>query len=243
MIKNSGIKIIIHVCNKREWYVQDYLVPSLLLQGIKQQEIKIWHDYNSIGNLRSFLASLEWVHQNLQAGAAAWHLQDDILISKHFKEIIDKEYQGVACGFCFDKIGALNVMKLGRVPAPQMWFSFPCIRIPNKYAGQFIDWFYNSGILKQKLFSEWYQSGKMDDAFFYQFMMRNHYREYVENIYPNIVQHVDWLIGGSQSNVSRNRVCRAFHWQEEELVEDLKKKLGVGKNELGKDSIKRAPAL
>ena len=227
MKKKSGIKIIIHTCNEREWYVSKFLIPSLVDQGIKQQEIKIWHDYKEEGNLRSFVASMRWVSKNLQAGAAAWHLQDDIIISKSFKKVISEKYQGVACGFCYNGLRETNVTKVGRVPARNMWFSFPCIRIPNSYAGEFVDWFENSQFLKGERYQKWRASGKMDDTFFYQFMMQKHYREYVINICPNIVQHVDWLIGGSQVNTARSEVCRTFYWGQEYLVNDLKKKLGV----------------
>ena len=224
----SGIKIIIHTCNKREWYVKDYLIPSLLLQGFQQQEIKVWQDYAGVGNLRSFVDCMEWVSCNLESGSAAWHLQDDVLVSKNFKKIVDVDYQGVVCGFCYDKCDLMNINKFGRVPAQYMWFSFPCIRIPNSYCGEFVEWFNGLDLMGEGKYAKWFQSGKLDDAFWFDFMMQKHHREYVVNLKPNIVEHVDWLIGGSQVNADRNRVCRTFYWGQEDLVDDLKKKLGVG---------------
>lgn len=52
---------MIHTCNEREWYVYDYLIPSLESQGLLPHQIKVWHDYKKIGNLKSFLNSLKWI--------------------------------------------------------------------------------------------------------------------------------------------------------------------------------------
>ena len=56
-IFERGPRIMIHTCNKREWYVYDFLIPSLIKQGISKDEIKVWHDYKRIGNLQSFIES------------------------------------------------------------------------------------------------------------------------------------------------------------------------------------------
>ena len=42
---------------------------------------------------------------------------------------------------------------------------------------------------------------------------------------PNIVDHVDYLIGGSVINASRNKPVRSKHWNEEELVNELTNEL------------------
>ena len=37
---------LIHACNKRFWYVKEYLIPSMMLQGIPAENIFVYRDYN-----------------------------------------------------------------------------------------------------------------------------------------------------------------------------------------------------
>lgn len=221
--------IIIHTCNRREWFVYEYIIPQLLQRGITKEEIKVWHDYNRRGNLRSWLLCMEWTRDNLDRRDSAWHLQDDVVISKRFKQVINMEFDGVVCGFCNQSSNRIANNAIGEADSRMMWFSFPCIRIPNEYSGQFVDWIYGSGILKDKQWFRRFQSGKNDDMFFYQFVQDKKKR--VFNMKPHLVEHVDWLIGGSVINKERGRDCRALYWEEPELIEQLedwiKKKNGA----------------
>ena len=45
------MNIMIHACDDRMWYVNDFLVPSLLAQGIPKSSIKLWADTEHKGNL------------------------------------------------------------------------------------------------------------------------------------------------------------------------------------------------
>lgn len=58
------MKYLIHTCTKREWYVNDHLIPLLTEQGITKNDIKVWNDKNKAGNLESFVASCEWIGKN-----------------------------------------------------------------------------------------------------------------------------------------------------------------------------------
>ena len=218
---------MIHTCNKRQWYVYDFLIPSLVNQGIQQQQITVWHDYKRLGNLGSFLSSLDWIEKNIGEEDGFWHIQDDIIISKDFKKVTEENNQGVVCGFVnkfFNKEGLNN---FGRQPVSRIWFSFPCIRISNKYAIEFYHWVYEQAVFKQKT-KKWYLTGKMDDSLWCQFMQQKHNREYIINLKPNIINHIDYLLGGSQINTERGLVKReAFYWGQDELVQELKRKLQI----------------
>ena len=222
---DRGPRIMIHTCNSRQWYVYDFLIPSLVEQGIEEQDIKVWHDYTRIGNLQSFVASMKWIKENCDPALAIWHIQDDVVISKYFKQEIEKEYQGIACGFCCYDWNGGTISKIGRVPAKDMWFSFQCIRIPNKLAGQFYDWFYKNAVVDNRLWGL-YKEGKHDDEFWRTFIYNNHIREHVMNLKPSIVDHIDWMIGNSTINDrGTNNIRRAFYWQDHGEVRELERKL------------------
>ena len=35
---------MIHAVPEREWYVEEYLIPSMISQGISPDEIEVWMD-------------------------------------------------------------------------------------------------------------------------------------------------------------------------------------------------------
>ena len=45
------------------------------------------------------------------------------------------------------------------------------------------------------------------------------------NLNPNIVDHIDYLIGGTVNSSKRSMQIRSRFWQDEYLVEELEKKL------------------
>lgn len=221
----NGIKIIVHASNKRMWYVQGYLVPSLLSQGFTIEEIKIWLDKERKGNLRAFVECMQWIGQNLDEAASAWHIQDDVIISKNFKKETEKDYGGrLVCGFCCVNWDRDNYNKIGEQPTENLWFSFPCICIPNKYALEFVQWFHQTGSRIER-FKNLLDHNKGDDSFFREFIAYKHHREYGFNLKPNIVQHIDYLIGGSIVNSDRRTVVKSFYWEQDELIRGLEKKL------------------
>jgi glutamate/tyrosine decarboxylase-like PLP-dependent enzyme len=46
-----------------KWYVDNYLIPSMLEQGIQREDILVYNDNAKLGNLRAFIASADMVEQ------------------------------------------------------------------------------------------------------------------------------------------------------------------------------------
>jgi hypothetical protein len=79
--------------------------------------------------------------------------------------------------------------------------------------------------LYQDIYQEAVTSNKMDDTLFHDFVTNNRTGDMVLNLKPNIVDHVDYLIGGSVINQSRGKAARSDLWEDLGEVEDLKAKL------------------
>lgn len=207
-------KYLIHAVPKRLWYVNDHLIPSMLEQGINQKDISVYCDKNKDGNLHSFLQSLKGLQED------TWHLQDDVIIGRRFKAVTEN-VDGVVCAFCSiyseDK-------PYGLVDVRDMWYSFPCIRIPVAYSQEFQEWT-QTDALKSPLYRSWVAVGKYDDSLFMAFMMHRHGKDKVLNLNPNIVNHIDYLIGGSVVNKIRAKQATSIYWNERELLEYWEEKL------------------
>ena len=219
------VKYMIHTCTAREEYVKNILVPSLVKQGIKKSEIYVWLDEYSVGNLASFVKSCKWIGSTQEEDASIWHLQDDIVPSSRFKGVTDHWCAGIANGFCNEQFEGERTNYIGNVPVSGSWFSHPCKLIPNKIAKRFADW-YESGEA-EKLFPEYVESGKCDDSLLRRYLLAHEPNIPVINLFPNIVDHIDFLIGGTVINKQRDGKRQAY-WRDEELdkaVEELKAKL------------------
>lgn len=213
---------IIHACPERMWYVKEFLVPSLLGQGIERERIEICEDKTRRGNLAACMESF----RSCTGDGGAWHLQDDVIICRDFAERTAEHDSGIVCGYCFKEFGP-DISVMGLVPAPFMWNSFPCIRIPHELARECAEWFYTSARYRPN-YAAWVRSGKHDDGFWHDFICEVHPELWVLNLKPALVDHVDFLLGGSTINRSRlEPTCRAEYWTDEELVEALAKEVGV----------------
>lgn len=215
------MKYIIHACNQRMWYVNDFLVPSMLEQGISSDDIQIACDTESKGNLFNTMD----IFSSLPLDGDSWHLQDDVLISSKFKEETEKDRPGIVCGICTVYDGEA---KTGLVPLENMWWSFPCIKIPNRIAKDCAYWFYNVAVKnkKNKEYQKLIKLKKYDDSFFRFFLNQYYAKIKVTNLDPNIVDHVDYLLGGSAINKTRsqNNVSSVM-WDEPELTQALYDKI------------------
>ncbi len=216
------MNILIHACLKRNWYVYKHLIPSLLAQGIKEDEIHVWMDIARDGNLKSFLNSC---HACGIRPGGTWHLQDDVIISRRFAEMARECDDGLVCGFCNEDFGPF-ISTVGMQPSIFMWNSFQCIRIPNRLAEEFYIWFYNHAVNKPE-YRDKIRENKYDDWFWQQFINEKHGEDLkVFNMKPNIVDHIDYLIGGSSINSGRTKpMYRAAYWEDEDLVEALKQNI------------------
>lgn len=200
-------RYLIHACESRMWYVEDYLIPSMYEQGI--EEVDVWIDYNRDGNLKACLDSFSDCG-NYPGGT--WHLQDDVIICRDFAQRTKRYQDGVVCGFYHDGFQSID----------ELWYSFPCIYIPNKMAVEFVEWFKKPE--QQERFKQWIFKQSGDDDLFNIFCHDMGYGQTKLN--PCLVDHIDYLLGGSIVNRRRARkIIRATFWKDKDLVENLKVKL------------------
>ena len=218
------MRYVIHSSPVRQWYVDDFLIPSMLEQGISQNEIVVKCDTMHRGNLFACMDSFQWCGEHEENGS--WHLQDDIVLSRDFAEKTRTYDEGVVCGFVVKEWGP-DPSKTGLVQAKELWYSFQCIHIPDRLAGECAKWFYLDAVKRRNLqYQNRIARKKHDDDFFRFFLLEKHPRVEIRNLNPNLVDHVDYLIGGSLVNRDRKRpVNRAFYWEDESIVKDLEERL------------------
>ena len=75
------MKVLIHACPKRMWYVEGFLLPELKRQGA--DEVEVWNDTEGKGNLR---ACMEAFAARGTGDEGTWHIQDDVLLCRDFVE-------------------------------------------------------------------------------------------------------------------------------------------------------------
>ena len=220
---------MIHSCNERQWYVDRYLVPSMLEQGINKDDIYIYQDKNRDGNLVSWVISCHKAYELWGDNVNVWHLQDDVLLASYFKskteELEATEGNKMICGFtCYyddnRKAGYGTVIK-------DMWFSFPCIRLNTTRTKEFANWC-DIYVWRDSQFGFWIRQKKGDDFVFRVFVESYYPNEEILNLNPNIIEHVDFLLGGTIVNKQRKKYdVRSMYWNEEYLVEELRDKLAM----------------
>ena len=211
---------MIHACLEREWYVVEYLIPSMVAQGIPDENIEVWLDKNRDGNL---LSCMKCFAECGKRSGGRWHLQDDVVIARDFRERTEQHDSGIVTGF-FHRSWQTLSPKFGDVPAVFMFNSFQCIRIPDEIAGGCAEWFFNDAMYRDT-YEEAVRINKMDDSLFYDYVVEAHGYDHVYNLTPSIVDHVDYLIGGSVINKTRDHLARSDAWQDESVVDELKDKL------------------
>ena len=210
-------KYMIHTYPKREWYVQEFLYPSLLKQGIDENNIVIYNDSDGKGNLRACMDAFS----KCEGDGGTWHLQDDVCICKDFKERTELYDEGIVCGFSSEMYDGPG--KVGKVTQGRMWFSFPCIRIPNEYARDCAQWVLNY-IIGNHVYKRYWEHGVNDDWAFRFYIQNFHRGDGALNLTPNLVNHIDYLIGGG-TNRMRPKPVVAQYWTDDDLIEALKEAL------------------
>ena len=218
-------KYMIHAYPKRMWYVEQYLIPSMLQQSIEKVNITVYNDSKGEGNLRACLNAFSSVSDDAEG---TWHIQDDIIICKDFKERTERFDEGIVCGFSsyYDKENPA-----GRVHRDKMWYSFPCIRIPNQYAIESAKWI-DEYIIGNPIYKQFWENGVNDDWAFRIWLKTLHKDEQVLNLAPNLVDHIDYLLGGGSGGPRKVKVpglpvgqVRATHWTDNDLVAELEEKI------------------
>ena len=218
-------RYVIHACPDRMWYVEEFLIPSMLKQKIKRSDILVWNDEERKGNLWSAMECFDYCGKH---DGGCWHLQDDVIIAKDFAKRTKDADKDIECGFChlnFETSDGRSPQRIGRVESKYMWSSFPCIFIPNWIAADFAKWFYKKAMYRQE-YVMFCHEGKHDDSFWRDYVNEERCYDTVINVVPSLIDHVDWLIGGSVINQMRGTNCRSYYWTDEDLIDDLRTKLG-----------------
>lgn len=212
-------KYMIHSCVSRLWYVREYLIPSMLEQGIDASDILLHIDEQQEGCLKSTLNVFENIADR---EGGIWHLQDDIIICSDFKERTEKFVKyDVVCGFCSE----YDVSKqVGNVTVKSLWYSFPCIYILNNLAGEFVKWV-DVEAKNRELYKLFVEANKYDDTLFNEFLKCKHVDLIGYNVSPNLVNHIDYLIGGSVLTADRSEKIVSLYWDEPELIIKLRQNL------------------
>lgn len=217
------MKILLHAVPQRLWYVENFMLPELKRQGA--DDVRLWVDRTGAGNLKSCMDSFA----SLTEPGGTWHIQDDLLFAKDFVKRASGFSGPLANGFCcipfFD-----SPWTTGQVYMPDAWHSFQCIYIRNDLARECADWV-RSGRWIESPNNELpvlHRAGKGDDTMFREFMLCRHPELPAYNFAPNLVEHIDWLIGGSTLKTSGkwyHDLPRSAIWQDEDMVTDLKARL------------------
>ena len=201
---------MIHTCPKRKWYVDEFLIPSMTEQGISRDDIIVCNDVDGDGCLTSFVNS--------------WRYLDDIIISAEFRRMTEMYDDGIVCGFCNSY--ASYPGNIGYVGVEMMWYSFPCIRIPNEIMKEFVGWFVRPEV--RYIYKSSILSKKNVDVLFWDFLKEDHKDIRVLNLAPNIVNHIDHLIGGSLINANRSQTTEEImskYWNEDYSIVQLEREL------------------
>ena len=217
---------MIHTTKERLWYV-DYIQLSMIEQGISLDDIAVYIDSGD-GCLKSYLQSFKNIENAWYRYGAIWHLQDDIILSRRFKELTEKYNEpldSIVCGICPTGIEEGN-NNFGHVSVDYMWYSFPCIKIPNYIAIEFVEWCESLTDSKHK---SWIDKNKYVDSLFRDYILEKQRYTPVINLKPNIVDHVDYLLGGSTINSARRLPIRARYFEDVDLIVELEKKINANK--------------
>jgi hypothetical protein len=220
---------MIHSCNQRKWYVDNYLVPSLLEQGIDENDVCVYNDTERKGNLKSYIESCHKAYDMWGPDVNVWHLQDDVIISRKFKEEVDLLEENcklkVVCGFTTRYDDGRNP---GEWPTlNHMWYSFPCIRITTTMSKEFANWC-DTYLWRDNQFGFWHRHKKGDDYIFRIWIESYYPSERVLNLVPNLVDHIDFLLGGTVVNPQREAsgtLVRSLYWDDEDLVNELRERI------------------
>jgi len=210
----------IHAVPQRMWYVSNFLVPSMVDQGIPLKDITIYNDEHKEGNLVSCLKAF-LTCKGIPGGT--WHIQDDVCISKNFKTLTEAVDFGLVCGFSSELYDGPD-KPTGAVKREDMWFSFPCIRIPNDYAVSAAEWI-NDYIIGNPVYERYWRKGVNDDWAFRTWLKEFHPDVCAINLTPNPVDHVDYLLGGGTGKVKRTEQVRAQYWVDKDVVRELEDRI------------------
>lgn len=213
---------LIHTYKSRRWYVDEFLVPSLLRQGIDENSVYIYDDPGD-GNLKACLKSYLYYGQ-IFPGEKIWNLQDDILICRDFAERCKRlsEEHDIVYGYCGDCGEDYKYDISTPKGTKELWWSQPCIMMSGKIMNDISDYFWTN-VYTNENYILYLSHGICDDIIV---------NDYVGNLInsgidiwqerPSLVEHIDYLIGGSLVNNKRPGITKAIDFPDPDLVEELK---------------------
>ena len=146
-----------------------------------------------------------------------------MVISKNFASYTAKHNpeHKILCGYCTKRYQKEGVKVIGKVKPKDMWMSFPCIYIPNYIAHLFVKWV-RTKASENETYKKWISTGKYDDSLFKVFVSLKYDQNYeVENLKPHLVDHIDFLLGGSLVSPNREVQTRAEYFEDQDLVDEL----------------------
>lgn len=215
-------KYLIHTCKEREWYVDNFLIPSMVKQGIDNNNIYKYIDNNKEGNLIACMKAFLQVELFSDFDEIVWHLQDDVAISKEFKRYTEVNYEtDIVCAFCTREQIARPI---GQVDPVDMWYSFQCIGIKSYITSGCVNWFYTNGMFDKNIIP-YFEKGLGDDEVFKYYCTEVCSGLKVLNLIPNLVEHIDFLIGGSTAAKGMPQRRAMYLKDGTEIVQNLMEEL------------------
>lgn len=211
------MKILIHACSDRIFFVTDFIIPKLIESGVPKEAIYVHEDTDHTGCLRSYIASFD----ALDLDGDTWHLQDDVLPRKDFGfwvKGLENFPGGIICGYGNKEFYMTNQFGYAK-DKTDMFYSFPCLRISNKIAHEFVDWFNYQN--KLPLYQEYIVHNKFVDFLFKEFIGDNPKQIPIFNLKPCLVEHVDEYCNGSLVNKSRGKPSKALYFNDHEALDEL----------------------
>ena len=200
--------------------MKGYLIPRLLNQPYVD-EVFVWCDEEKKGNLYSCMDSFRHIPEDWHG--ATWHMQDDVIIARNFFERVTiAEKDEIVCGFCCPRFNS-NLTR-GYSDPEHMWYSFPCIRIPDDIARECGEWFFGK-VYGSPVYRSLTMHGNRDDQVFKKFLEEEHPDIPIYHMKPCMVEHVDWLLGGSMANKDRKKIATAMWFEDGDLVNELERRI------------------
>ena len=80
---------------------------------------------------------------------------------------------------------------------------------------EFIDWIAHG---RNEAYKNWISANKYDDSLFMAFLKEQYPLMTILNLKPNLVNHIDYLIGGSIVNPKRAKDAVSIYWDDIELL-------------------------
>ena len=215
------MNVMIHACPQREYYVSTFLVPALLKSGFKKDEVYVYLD-DGLGCLKGYLYSFDKLVPDDDEDT--WHLQDDVLPRNNFykyHEALKLFKNDIICGFGNREFYTKKDFGYAENGA-EMFYSFPCIRIPNKIAHKFVTW-YDIVARHEVKYQQYIVNNKFVDYLFKEFV--DYYflgvKGVIFNFKPCLVEHVDEFCSGSTVNKARPKPAKALIFNDDEAFNSL----------------------